>query len=204
MEFSTQGHGVRVARDAGFVFVSGVCRGGREKALLAGRKGIRLAVLPIAAPTAQNQTPPPKGQRPWRTSEILGALLILAVVAWSYSGALVELAYRWAREPDYSHGFLVPAFSGYLLWARRKALESHTGFGSWWGLVPLFCAAAMHWYSAYAFYPLLDAPSLMPCLAGVTLVVGGWTALKWAWPGIIYLAFMMPLPGFLAGSLPVI
>ncbi len=59
----------------------------------------------------------------------------------------------------------------------------------------------MRWFSTYFFYPLLDAPSLLPCLAGVTLLAGGWAALRWAWPGIAYLAFMMPLPGAVAGIL---
>jgi len=173
---------------------------------LARRKGIRLAVLPTAAPIEQNRSGP-EGETarpmlsPRRGSAIWGWLCIFVALAWSYSGAFVELAYRWAREPDYSHGFLVPIFSAYLLWTRRAMLGSLTGSGSWWGLVPLFCAAAMHWYSAYDFYPLLDAPSLLPCLAGATLIVGGWAALRWAWPSIAYLAFMMPLPGFISNHL---
>lgn len=168
---------------------------------LARGKGSRLAAVQISAPSALNQTAPHETKRPLRPSIILSGVLVLVAVAWSYSGAFIELAYRWAREPDYSHGFLVPVFSAYLLWIRWKPSESLSGSGSWWGFVPLLCAAAMHWYSAYDFYPLLDGPSLLPCLVGVTLVVGGWAALKWAWPGILYLAFMMPLPGFIAGHL---
>jgi exosortase len=133
-----------------------------------------------------------------RPPVICGVLGIFAAIAWSYSGVFVELASRWARDPDYSHGFLVPVFSAYLLWLRRAMLENMPDRGSWWGLVPLLVAAAMRWFSVYAFYPLLDAPSLLPCLAGAALIAGGWTVLKWAWPGIVYLAFMMPLPGAIA------
>ncbi len=53
--------------------------------------------------------------------------------------------------------------------------------------------------SSYYYYDLLDPASLVPCLAGIALLVGGWPALKWAWPAIAFLAFMVPLPGFLAG-----
>jgi exosortase len=59
----------------------------------------------------------------------------------------------------------------------------------------------MRWASIYFHYVLLDAVSLLPCLAGVTLLLGGWRVLRWAWPAILFLVFMIPLPGGLAGLL---
>src|SRR5207249_8788428 len=32
------------------------------------------------------------------------------------------------------------------------------------------------------------------CLAGLCLLLGGWPLLRWAWPSIAFLAFMIPLP----------
>lgn len=113
---------------------------------------------------------------------------------------MAALAQRWVGEADYSHCFLVPAFSAYYLWTRRKDLEGLSLVGSWWGLAFFFVAAAMRWTSWYFYYPLIDAPSLIPCLAGIALLAGGWSALRWALPGILYLIFMMPLPGAI-GSL---
>ena len=136
-----------------------------------------------------------------RPSVLCAVLAVIGAVGWSYSGALGALVSRWTNEADYSHGFFVPVFSAYLLWSRRKTMEGFPVTGSWWGFPILFFAAAMRWYSAYAFYPLLDAASLLPCLVGVVLIAGGWTALNWAWPGIFFLAFMIPLPGGVAGLL---
>src|SRR5262249_16918220 len=39
-----------------------------------------------------------------------------------------------------------------------------------------------------------DGLSLLPCLAGICLLFGGWTLLRWAWPAIVLLLFMMPFP----------
>jgi exosortase len=128
-------------------------------------------------------------------------LPIGAALVWAYASAILGLATRWANDPDYSHGFLVPVFALYLLWVRRDLLILRTSGGHWWGLAFIVFAEAMRWSSMYFFYPLLDAPSLLPCLAGVTLLTGGWAALRWAWPAIAYLAFMMPLPAFIAGML---
>ena len=70
--------------------------------------------------------------------------------------------------------------------------------GSLWGLLLIAVAGSMRMASSYYYYDLLDPASLVPCLAGLTLFVGGWKALRWAWPSIVFLVFMIPLPGFLA------
>ena len=36
--------------------------------------------------------------------------------------------------------------------------------------------------------------SLLPCLFGVFLMVGGLQAIRWAWPALLFLGFMFPLP----------
>jgi len=55
--------------------------------------------------------------------------------------------------------------------------------------------------TAYFGYAPLARLSILPCLAGVTLIIGGWRALRWAWPSIAFLVFMIPLPGALASAL---
>ena len=36
-------------------------------------------------------------------------------------------------------------------------------------------------------------------LAGAALLVGGWQGFRWAWPAILFLVFMLPLPGAVQG-----
>src|SRR5437879_3805688 len=51
--------------------------------------------------------------------------LILAVVAGVlYASVLVGLIRQWHYDANYSHGFLVPVFVGYLIWRKREALGS--------------------------------------------------------------------------------
>jgi hypothetical protein len=41
---------------------------------------------------------------------------------------------------------------------------------------------------------LLDAASLLPTLAGLGVLAGGWRLLGWLTPGLAVLCFMLPLP----------
>ena len=119
-------------------------------------------------------------------------------MAATYWSAVALLVQRWYGDPDYTYGFLVPIFAGVLLWHRREMLGGVDFKGSPWGLLLLAIAGAMRIASSYYYYDLLDPASLLPCLAGIALFAGGWKAIRWAWPAIVFLVFMIPLPGFLA------
>ena len=149
-----------------------------------------------------------------------GVALLTAVVAATYWSALAGLAGRWFSDADYVHGPFVPLFAAVLLWHRREILgatqrvhgreqgaggrelaaswQGTAGWGSLCGLLLLAIAGAMRMASSFYYYALLDPASLIPCLAGLTLFVGGWKCFRWAWPAILFLIFMIPLPGFVA------
>jgi len=128
-----------------------------------------------------------------RTRLALLAPLVLGL-AWAYWPTLGALANVWAHDPQYSHGFLVPLFAAVLLWQRRALLQTVEFQPNWWGLPFLAAAAALRLGGAWFFYPWFDTVSLLPCLVGVAVLCGGWSALRWSWPGIAFLLFMFPLP----------
>jgi exosortase len=126
---------------------------------------------------------------PLAIAAILGAALL-----WSYWTTLAAVALRWWEDPQYSHGWLVPAFAVYLLWLRREQISQRTLSGSWLGFVLLGLAVAMRLAGAHFGFPYFDQVSLLPCCAGLMLLAGGWPALRWSWPAVAFLAFMVPLP----------
>jgi exosortase len=116
------------------------------------------------------------------------------VFLYAYGPTLLGLARRWGTNPQYSHGYLVPMFAVALLWMRRAELKDGVGQGSWWGLAVLGCGVALHLAGTYLYYDWLAEVSLLPTLAGLCLCLGGVKTFRWAWPAILYLAFMLPLP----------
>lgn len=118
----------------------------------------------------------------------------LLVLAWAYWPNLADMAHAWSHNAEYSHGYLVPVFAALLLWLRRGKLHAAPISPSWWGAMLLAIGVAVRLTGTHYHFEWLDAVSLLPTLAGVCLMIGGWTAWRWAWPAIIFLFFMIPLP----------
>jgi exosortase len=135
-------------------------------------------------------------------SDALRVLAVVAVaLAWVYWTTFVELASRWANQSQYSHGWLVPVFSAYLLYSRRHMLAAGPLTPSWWGVPMLLVGIGLRFFGVYIYFDWLAAVSLLPCLAAACLLTGGWRMLNWAWPAIAFLVFMIPLPFRLEAAL---
>ncbi len=165
---------------------------------------------PTAAPTGTAPTGAvPTGTVPAAAAEVVispwsdwslsrGRVALWATIGaatlWAYWSTLVKLEARWASESEHSHGYIVPVISVFLLWLRSEDCDPRKWKGSSWGLLLIGVALAMRLVAErYLLYPL-HSLSLLPCLAGIFLAAGGWGALQWAGPSIIFLIFMIPLP----------
>jgi exosortase len=124
----------------------------------------------------------------------IGLLTLTPALIWAYWGDLSEVAERWATDPQYSHGYLVVAFALALLWLRRERLAGVVARPTWWGLPLLAAGTLLHLAGGYLYFDWIAGVSLIPALAGLCLTLGGWGVLRWAWPAIAFLVFMLPLP----------
>jgi exosortase len=136
-----------------------------------------------------------------RSPRFLVAAAALGCLLWAYGSTLATLAERWANSPEYSHGFLVPGFALAILWFRRQQLKPEALQVSAWGVPLLLAGGALRLAGAYFYYPALDSLSFLPTLAGLCVLLGGWSALRWTWPAIAFLFFMLPLPFVVEGAL---
>mgnify|MGYP002623438301 CR=1 FL=1 len=121
----------------------------------------------------------------------LGGLLVVLVAA--YWNTLTRLSENWS-SPQYSHGWLVPAFALVLLWLRREPLKPVADWERWAGVGLLALGLTMRLLSTAIALVIPDMVSFVPCVAGIVLLVGGLHMLIWAGPAILFLLFMYPLP----------
>ena len=128
-------------------------------------------------------------------------MLALAVsLFWAYWTTLTGMVERWTHEAQYSHGYLVPVFAGFLLWQRRGCRPSEFRANPW-GLAVCLAAVGLRLGGTYFHLAWIDAISLIGCLLGCCLLLGGWSTLRWAWPALAFLVFMLPLPFFVERAL---
>ncbi len=131
-----------------------------------------------------------------RKTAALPALLAACLVAallWSYWPALAGVEGRWAREPQYSHGFLVPLFALLVLWRRRQSLPAPLR-PAWWGVAGLAAATALRLAGGYFYFEWFEGLSLLLSLLSVGVLVGGLRFGRWLAPAAAVLLFMFPLP----------
>jgi exosortase len=133
---------------------------------------------------------------------LLPLLLVSACLVWAFGSTLAELAHVWSTNDQYSHGYLVPGFALLLLWLRRERLDRQAVRpGLLIGGLLLALGIGLRLAGVYWYYLWLDTIAIVPCVAGVCWLLGGWAAWRWAWPAVLYLVFMIPLPYRLATAM---
>ena len=129
-----------------------------------------------------------------RTAVAATLVLLGGCLLWSQWPALCVMAGRWSHDPRYAHGYFVPLFALALLWLRRGRQAGSAASPSSWGLALILLGAVVQLVGGYYRHESVEGLALLPDLAGIALLLGGWRTLQWAWPSIAFLAFMIPLP----------
>jgi exosortase len=118
----------------------------------------------------------------------------LCLVFWVCWPSIERMQASWRQLPQYSHGYLIPAFAGIVLWFRRSELRARAPLPSAWGLVWIGLGLTLKIAGTALYYDYIDEVALIPLLWGVCLLAGGWPAWHWLWPAVLLLLFMIPLP----------
>jgi len=128
---------------------------------------------------------------------VLAGLVFLALLAVLYAGILRDLAWQWWDDSNYTHGFLVPVFSGFLIWQRRHELAAIPINGSWIGLPVLLAGIAALLFGDIGSENFLMRSSLIVILVGLVLFHLGWESFRVLAFPLLFLFFMVPLPATL-------
>jgi exosortase D (VPLPA-CTERM-specific) len=135
---------------------------------------------------------------PARTWLIAGVVALLLAVA--FSAAIKMTAGAWMGQPEYSHGLLVPLICIFLVWQRRRDLETRDLAGSWAGLLLVVFGLVLHAAGRLSAVYALQQYALVVTIYGVLLSALGWAALRRLWVPLLLLAMAIPLPRFLIGT----
>jgi len=120
---------------------------------------------------------------------VLGALVF--ALYWSTVGGLVK---QWWTDSDYSHGFIVVIFSGYLLWRSRKQWKQTEIRPSVAGLLWIAVAMATLILGTFGAELFLARVSFVLLLGGSVVYFLGWKMLRAVAAPWAVLFLMIPLP----------
>jgi exosortase len=138
---------------------------------------------PHAAPT----------ERETSTAWWMGAVILtlLAALYWPVLGRLVR---QWWSDSNWSHGFVVPLFSAFLLWRRRNELAAVPLRPLWAGLGVVCAGLALLVVGTIGAELFLSRCSLILVIGGLVILFLGWghfRAVLFPW---LFLFLMIPIP----------
>ena len=122
------------------------------------------------------------------------SVLFLGAVSL-YWTVVPKMARDWWNDPNFSHGFLVPIFSAYLIWERRNDLRPFSErASSFTGLFFLFVGALMLIVGKAGGEYFTMRSSLVLVIGGVFRIVFGKDGFQKCFFPLAFLLFMVPIP----------
>jgi exosortase len=164
---------------------------------LAGTKAMSTA--PIHQPAGQielGESSASKSSTLWQTLKPFGwqGLLLVGVLIALYAPVLRLLVRQWYIDADYSHGFLVPFLSLYLIWQRRAKLRQIVKRPSPWGMLIVLLSVGLLFLGSLGAELFLTRISLLGTICGLIVYFCGGAQLRaMAFP-LAFLLFAIPIP----------
>jgi len=128
-------------------------------------------------------------------SSIIFGLALLLIFVISYHSILTWMFGRYmGADSYYSHGFIIPFVTAFLIWQKRQQLKSMTSEMSWLGLIIIIFAVLLHITGTILYIFSISGFSIFFLIFGSLLFLYGKQIAKIIWFPILFLVFMFPLP----------
>jgi exosortase len=124
-------------------------------------------------------------------------VVLSAALLWLYAPVLYRLIAQWVHDPNYSHGFFVPAFSLYVIWQERDRLRRLPLRPSWSGLLILAIAVVVLTAGTLGAELFLSRTSFLIAIAGLVVLFFGWNYLRAVLFPWLFLFLMIPIPSII-------
>ena len=127
-------------------------------------------------------------------SEVLTALLLTTALGWSYASSFVWLIQQWNSDPNHTYGYFVIPIALVILWDRRFLLDDTRLAPRWWGVLPLLALLALRFLLYERNEQYIETATIPLVLGAIALAHWGLAPRRVAWPSLVFLFLMLPLP----------
>jgi exosortase len=139
-----------------------------------------------------NVSPNPRKEISWLQLAVVAALLL-----WLYGPTLAHLIVQWWHDPNFSHGFFVPLFSGFVVWQERDRLARIPILPSWSGLALLGVGLCVFIVGQLGAELFLARSSMLLVLASLIVLFLGWNYFRALLFPLAFLVLMIPIPAII-------
>jgi exosortase len=114
-----------------------------------------------------------------------------------YYNVVWRLIQQWSDDPNFSHGFIVPLFSAFIVWTKRKELAALAVKPCAWGLPVIVGSLVLMVIGSLGAEIFVARVSLILLLAGIILFLLGWRFFKELLFPWMFLFLMIPIPAII-------
>ncbi len=143
-------------------------------------------------PSAQTETT--TARRATFLSQHWQILTLGAFTVWLYWTTLVRLVLNWRNDEDFSHGFFVPLFSAFVIWQERDRLARIIRRPSWSGAALIVGGLGLLIFGRMGVELFTERTSLLFVLAGLVVLLAGWSVFRAVFFPWAFLFLMIPVP----------
>jgi len=132
----------------------------------------------------------------WRDTTLTLAILLTCIgllIFISFDG-LSTMVYSWDAREEYSHGYLIPFITAFLIWQRKDLIERESFSASWTGIYLVVIGAIIVLIGNNSATHVIALYGFLMTLVGITYAYMGSAARIILIP-VLFLFFMIPLPG---------
>ncbi len=131
---------------------------------------------------------------------VLIGVAIMALILASLD-AMKEMVRFWENYKEYSHGYMIPPLAAFLIWQKSDVLRYKAFEGSWLGLPLLLFGIAVIYVGSLTTIAVIGQYGFLFAVLGLGLSFTGWAGLRPILVPLLFLAFMIPFPGFFLNNL---
>jgi len=128
-------------------------------------------------------------------------LPVAAGLAALYVPVFYEFANGHWQQDDHAHGPIILAVIAWLFSREKAALPAASRGNTAGGIALLVFGLLLYVVGRSQDITIFEAGALAPILAGALLALRGWQGLRAFWFPILFVAFLVPLPGIFVDAL---
>ena len=128
-------------------------------------------------------------------------LAIAVLLGITFYAGIREMIRFWDVREEYSHGYMIPFITAFLLWQRKNILDRTEFSGSWAGVMLVLFGYVLFVLGTLSTITTIVQYAFLVVIIGTALSITGRDGIRPILVPLLFLVFMIPLPSFFLNNL---